>query len=150
MNKNKNNQSGFTMIELIIVVTIMGIIGAVLVPTFSNMSTKARLTSDITAVKTLQKQFEIYKAETGAYPEGFPTGGTAEPVPGTTIIKLVPDYIDGKDLTSTNTLRLQSDGILKAKDGRCYLSYEDASKYKSYIAGLKDSDGNKGYAVVDR
>ena len=37
MNKQRKNEKGFTMVELIIVVAIMGIIGALLVPAFGTM-----------------------------------------------------------------------------------------------------------------
>ena len=68
MNKQRKNEKGFTMVELIIVVAIMGIIGALLVPAFSTMSAKARLTTDIATVKTLKRTADSYKAEQGSFP----------------------------------------------------------------------------------
>ena len=60
---NKQNEKGFTMVELIIVVAIMGIIGAMLIPSFAKMSAKAKLTTDISTTKTLQRLVESYNAE---------------------------------------------------------------------------------------
>ena len=68
MNKQKRNEKGFTMVELIIVVAIMGIIGALLVPAFGTMSAKARLSTDIATVKTLKRTADSYKAEQGSFP----------------------------------------------------------------------------------
>ncbi len=68
MNKQRKNEKGFTMVELVIVVAIMGIIGALLVPAFSTMSAKARLTTDIATVKTLKRTADTYKAEQGSFP----------------------------------------------------------------------------------
>ena len=68
MNKQKKNEKGFTMVELIIVVAIMGIIGALLVPAFGTMSAKARLSTDIATVKTLKRTADSYKAEKGTFP----------------------------------------------------------------------------------
>lgn len=68
MNKQKRNEKGFTMVELIIVVAIMGIIGALLVPAFGTMSAKARLSTDISTVKTLKRTADSFKAEQGAFP----------------------------------------------------------------------------------
>ena len=68
MNNTKRNEQGFTMVELIIVVAIMGIIGALLVPAFGSMSAKARLTTDLSTVKTLKRTVDSYKAEIGSYP----------------------------------------------------------------------------------
>ena len=68
--RQRLDEKGFTMVELVIVVAIMGIIGAVLVPSFGNMTSKAKLTSDISTVKTLQRTAEVYKAEKGTWPTG--------------------------------------------------------------------------------
>lgn len=70
MRKTRKNEKGFTMVELIIVVAIMGIIGALLVPAYSTMTTKARVTTDLNTVKTIKRTAESYKAETGTYPAG--------------------------------------------------------------------------------
>ncbi|QEH68895.1 type II secretion system protein [Cellulosilyticum sp. ST5] len=68
MNKKERNEKGFTMVELIIVVAIMGIIGALLVPAFGTMSAKARLTTDISTIKTLQRTATAYKTEKELWP----------------------------------------------------------------------------------
>lgn len=69
MNVKEKNRKGFTMVELIIVVAIIGIISALLVPAFGTISTKARLTTDIATVKTLKRTADSYKAEQGTFPE---------------------------------------------------------------------------------
>lgn len=68
MNKQNRSEKGFTMVELIIVVAIMGIIGALLVPAFGTMSAKARITTDLSTVKTLKRTADSFKAEVGSYP----------------------------------------------------------------------------------
>ena len=65
-------QSGFTMVELIIVVAIMGIIGAILVPQFSKTTEKARITTDINSVKAIQRQIDRYHAEFAKWPGNTP------------------------------------------------------------------------------
>ena len=96
------SESGFTMVELIIVVAIMGIIGAILVPQFSGTTDKARITTDISSVKAVQRQLDRYKAEFGNYP-----GNTAEDI----MIALVDkDYIDSMYKTATNQLKVETPG----------------------------------------
>ena len=65
-------QSGFTMVELIIVVAIMGIIGAILVPQFSKTTEKAKITTDINSVKAIQRQIDRYHAEFAKWPGNTP------------------------------------------------------------------------------
>jgi prepilin-type N-terminal cleavage/methylation domain len=47
MEKTIKNQSGFTMIELAIVITILGIIAIIAIPKYSGLAYKARETADI-------------------------------------------------------------------------------------------------------
>lgn len=75
MNKNVQksikSEKGFTMVELIIVIAIMGILSAVLVPTFTSMTRKTRLKADISTVQQVQAQIELYVVEhDGLYPGG--------------------------------------------------------------------------------
>ena len=44
--KRKSNKKGFTLMEMLIVVAIIGILIAIAIPTFSNALTKARIAAD--------------------------------------------------------------------------------------------------------
>lgn len=65
MNQERKNEKGFTMVELIIVVAIMGIIGALLVPSFGNMAAKSKISTDISTTKTIKRLIDAYAAEGG-------------------------------------------------------------------------------------
>lgn len=49
----KNNKKGFTIVELVIVIGVIGILSAILIPTFANLTSQAQaaaLKSDLAAV----------------------------------------------------------------------------------------------------
>ncbi|MDR3240420.1 MAG: prepilin-type N-terminal cleavage/methylation domain-containing protein [Clostridiales bacterium] len=57
------SESGLTLMELIIVLAIIAIIGAILAPNFLTATDKARLKSDIQSAKVIQAAIELYEAE---------------------------------------------------------------------------------------
>ena len=42
MKNRKNNKKGFTIVELVIVIGVIGILSAILIPTFANLTTQAQ------------------------------------------------------------------------------------------------------------
>jgi prepilin-type N-terminal cleavage/methylation domain-containing protein len=54
---------GITLIELIIVLAIIAVIGAILIPNFLSATDKARLRSDIQSARVLHNAMELYGAE---------------------------------------------------------------------------------------
>ncbi len=56
---------GFTLIEILIVVIILGILAAIVVPQFTNASTDARNSSLSSTLATLRVQIQIYRMQHG-------------------------------------------------------------------------------------
>jgi len=54
---------GFTLVEILIVVVILGILAAIVIPQFTEASTEARESSLVSDLQSLRSQIELYKAQ---------------------------------------------------------------------------------------
>lgn len=52
---------GFTLVEILVVVVVLGILAAIAIPQFSSASETARANSTLSMLKTLRAQLELYK-----------------------------------------------------------------------------------------
>jgi general secretion pathway protein G len=65
MLRNRSRKSGFTLVEILIVVIILGILAAIVIPQFTSASTDARKNSVRSQLQTLRSQVELYKLQHG-------------------------------------------------------------------------------------
>ena len=66
MNAIRNRrQRGFTLVEILIVVIILGILAAIVIPQFTSASTEARQGNLKSQLQTLRSQIELYKLQHG-------------------------------------------------------------------------------------
>jgi len=56
-------KKGFTLVEILIVVVILGILAAIVIPQFSQASTEARESSLISNLQAIRAQIELYKVQ---------------------------------------------------------------------------------------
>ena len=60
---SRNNRKGFTLIEILIVVIILGILAAIVIPQFTNASKEAKQSSLVTMVQSLRSQIALFKLQ---------------------------------------------------------------------------------------
>lgn len=60
-----SSRKGFTLVEILIVVIILGILAAIVIPQFTNASQSARQSSLQSQLQTLRSQIELYKLQHG-------------------------------------------------------------------------------------
>ena len=79
----KRKETGFTIVELLIVIIVIGILAALVLVTFTGVQQKARNTERTTDVKAIASHLEVYYANQGYYPDSASlTDTTANAVTG--------------------------------------------------------------------
>jgi general secretion pathway protein G len=68
IRQKKNSQSGFTLIELMVVIVILGILAAIIIPRFMGEPDKAKQAAAQTQIGMLETALKIYKLHNGTYP----------------------------------------------------------------------------------
>ncbi len=80
----RKNQKGFTLIELMIVVAIIGILAAIAIPNYLNYQLKSKTAEAKTNLGGIKTALESYRAENDSYPTcaANPTTGVPAAVKG--------------------------------------------------------------------
>jgi general secretion pathway protein G len=74
---DSGDEKGFTLIEVLIVILILGILAGIVVFAVQNLSSSSAQTSCGSDLKTVETAVEAYKAQLGAYPGGAVASGWA-------------------------------------------------------------------------
>lgn len=109
----------FTLVELMVVITIIAIMTSIAVFGLSSVRQKAQDTSHLSGIRDLQLSLEAYKSVNGTYPEAGTQGSTA--------------YITG--LSPTFMSKLPYDNGQSASTGYGYAVTSDKKSYCVYVRG---------------
>ena len=86
------NKKGFTLVELVVVIAILGILAGIAIPRFMDATASAKGSKIVADLRTIDSAVSMYYAKTGNYPDL-----TADPNP------LVPDYLAAWPTPGTDT-----------------------------------------------
>lgn len=62
-------QRGFTIVELLVVIVVIGILAAITIVAYNGIQNRARDTDRMSDINAIRKALEVYKSFNGEYPE---------------------------------------------------------------------------------
>lgn len=71
-------REGFTLVELTIVVAILGILAAIVLPTFQGHAAEAKVSSAKSDLRAMRTQIELYKMQHNGTPPGTASGSVVD------------------------------------------------------------------------
>ena len=72
----RKNKKGFTLVEILIVVVILGILAAIVVPQFTNASQSAKSSSATSLLQAIRSQLELFQVQHNGYYPTLDAAGT--------------------------------------------------------------------------
>ena len=141
---------GFTLVELVIVVLIIGLLAAIVIPKFTNATDSSRDASIKTTLKFVRGQIELFKSQHGETPPQLPALWGIMQMPSTSTETNTPNptgtglgpYLRGTPLNPWNGLTSVSSGVTDTSAGWYYTATTN-----SYTFNVRNLDGsiNTGY-----
>lgn len=68
--QRRRGQSGFTLVEMLLVLVILATLAAIVVPKFAGRSEQAKVTAALTQIKNLEMSLAAFEVDNGFYPKG--------------------------------------------------------------------------------
>jgi general secretion pathway protein G len=69
INTNRSSR-GFTLVELLLVLVILGVLAAIVIPKFSGRTQQAKIQATVTQISTFRTALDAFEVDNGYYPKG--------------------------------------------------------------------------------
>jgi len=128
-------QTGFTLIELMIVVAIIGILAAIALPAYQTYTNKAKFSEVVVATSAVKTAIEVAYQSNGAS-----TGSTLKA--DNSVSKALQSAAGGNYVAGVD---IQSDGDIEASSAN--ISIGTTSQFSYILDGTYNSDGSIKWAI---
>jgi len=128
-------RSGFTLIELVIVVLVLGIIAAVAAPKLFDVTTDARENGTRQSLTTIRNAIELYRATSGVYP------------PATTLSTALRSSLQGGTFPSPQVGSNVDDNTVRSFTGTFASSGTNGWAYNEATGEFYLNDSNAEYSA---
>jgi general secretion pathway protein G len=95
-------ERGFTLVELLIVIVILGILAGIVVFAVGNLTSNAKTNACATEKSTMVAAVESYKAYTGSYPSGASAAARLTALNGGSAGTLLKSTPSGYEISDNN------------------------------------------------
>lgn len=167
----KHKQYGFTIVELLIVIVVIGILAAITIVAYNGIQTRAKNTQLFSAMDTYEKALRQYKVFNGSYPntvggyaclggpfsEKAPFGADECYIYGGSVVarrqqaveNALATIIQPLPKTADNTTALGSGATTGAARGILYYSFDNGNQAWLIYAIKDDQDCARGTKTYD-
>lgn len=98
---SEHRESGFTLIELIVVIAIIGLLSTVVLTSLSVSRGRAEISKFNTEYKSLSNALELYRqSNSGQYPDSVSNPGVGDSVPISDLVLSLGEYIKQEPVSS--------------------------------------------------
>ncbi|MFK7989338.1 MAG: type IV pilin protein [Sandaracinaceae bacterium] len=141
--RTRKRASGYTLIELMIVVAIIGVLATVAIPSFQSYLMRARTTEAVTFLGEVRQRQEAYRAEFGSYCAASATPGAV----------IATGTWNPRALPAGNRIMFDSslddwDQLGAVPDGPSYFQYRTVAGAPSQDPGITGYDGSQFWFVA--
>jgi general secretion pathway protein G len=148
-NTHSGSGIGFTIVELLIVIVVIGILAAIVIVAYTGVQGRARDSQRLSDMKTIMKALEIYKLNNGVYPSPNQTpngGGWEVSTNGTTATNFLSALVSNNGVSKIPVDPTNTGNPANLNPGWSVNEYEYF--YYLYPAGTNSCDPTRGQFYV--